>query len=81
MTVYTTVCYDVNCAPYTLGVFSTYEKAKSAVDDYFNDEDIRQTEDSYYEPDKTHYITKYDKKYDIYYEIKIVETTVDTPLN
>ena len=81
MIVYTTVCYDVEYAPYTLGVFSTYERAKSIVDDYFDDEDTKQTEDTYDELDKTHYICKYNKKYDIYYEIKIVETTIDTPLN
>lgn len=78
MTVYTTVCYDGGCAPYTLGVFSTYERAKSAVDDYFDDADTKQTEDTYC--DKTHYISKYHKKYDVYYEIQIVETTLDTPL-
>lgn len=80
MTVYIVVCYDAECAAYSLGVFSSYRKAKSVVDDFFDDSDTIETSNDYDSIDKTYYITKYNKKYDIYYETMITETTLDTPL-
>jgi hypothetical protein len=80
MTVYIVIGYDIQCAPYSLGVFSSYKKAKSIVDDYFDDSDTVEIANDYDSIDKTYHITKYNKRYDIYYEAMIIETTLDTPL-